>query len=110
VDIPNPGDLARRFITPPARPTASTDGHHQALRGFAFFALHRPGEVIDDPFERGRVAWADTLDGLAVLAEKEDWTGYGESDLHLPILSSHLRYTYHRLVMEAKIATSADDE
>jgi len=72
--------------------------------------MHRTEEFIPDGAERGRRAWADVLSSLAALAEDEDWLGHGASGRPLPILDSYLRYTYQRLVLEGKIAHSADGQ
>ena len=84
--------------------------HPQRLRQFAFFRLSSE-EYISDPYERGRIAWGQTLENLAKLAEPEDWVG-GDSDLArpLPILDSYLRYTYKRLLLEGKICVTEDGE
>lgn len=56
------------------------------------------------------MAWEETLTSLAEMAEVEDWVGSNEPGRPLPILDSFLRYTYGRLVMEDKIAVTADGE
>lgn len=85
-------------------------GYPDQLRRFAFFRVSS-SEYIDDARERGRLAWTQTLDSLAALAEPEDWTGReGDVARPLPILDSYLRYTYRRLVLEDKIAISDDGE
>ncbi len=81
-----------------------------ALRRFAFFRLVDSAIDQVDPADRGRLAWEHVLDGLAHLAEPEDWAGSSADGRHLPILDSYLRYTYQRLVIEQKIAVTADGQ
>jgi hypothetical protein len=52
----------------------SSSEHPERLRQFAFFRLSSE-EYISDPYERGRIAWGQTLESLAKLAEPEDWVG-----------------------------------
>jgi hypothetical protein len=81
-----------------------------ALRRFAFFRCSDPECEGLDPPARGRLAWKRTLDDLAALAEDEEWSGANAEGRHRPILDSYLRYTYRRLVLEDKIAASADGQ
>jgi Domain of unknown function (DUF3825) len=87
-----------------------TEGHAERVRGFAFFPYRGVREQQAEPSELGRMAWQDTLEALAGLAEPEDWTGSNTAVRPLPILDSFLRYTYQRLVMEDKIAVTHDGE
>lgn len=93
----------------PEAPSAVV-AHPDRLRQFAFFRLSSD-EYISDPYERGRLAWGQTLESLATLAEPEDWVG-NESDVSrpLPILDSYSRYTFARLRLEGKIAVADDGE
>ncbi len=109
IHVPTPADVARRQ-SPEIGPV--TEGHAEALRTFAFFPYrgpkNAPGSV--EPAELGRRAWEETLSALASLAEPEEWTGSNPTVRPLPILDSFLRYTHRRLVMEDKIAVTADGE
>lgn len=84
-----------------------TAGHAEALRQFAFFPYRGDDQVASS--ELSRMAWSDTLNSLADLAEPEEWTGVGDAR-PLPILDSFLRYTHKRLVMEDKIVLTQDGE
>jgi len=107
--VPTPADVARR-ISPEIGPV--TEGHADTLRAFAFFPYRRTRGSASgtDTAEVGRLAWEETLALLAELAEPEEWTGSCPTGRPLPILDSFLRYTYRRLVMEDKIAVTADGE
>jgi hypothetical protein len=89
-----------------ALPDGAPETHAPTIRQFAFFPLHRE-RIIDDPAERGRMAWTDVLESLADLAEPEDWTGGAAPGSAPSILDSYVRYTYQRLVMEQKVAVAA---
>ncbi|WOF23647.1 DUF3825 domain-containing protein [Microbacterium betulae] len=107
--FPTPADVARRQsgeIGP------VTEGHAERLRSFAFFPYRGPRQAPGtiEPVELGRLAWEETLTSLAHLSEPEEWTGSTPTGRPLPILDSFLRYTYRRLVMEDKIAVTADGE
>lgn len=53
----------------------------------------------------------DRLQELSALAEKEDWTYQRSvSDHPYPILFNYIRYTYHRVAEENKIALSEDGQ
>ncbi|WIB64045.1 DUF3825 domain-containing protein [Curtobacterium sp. MCBD17_040] len=106
---PTPGDVARRQ---PAELGEVTEGHAERLRAFAFFHYLAPhGAVVTlEPGQLGRLAWQETLQSLADLAEPEEWTGSNPTGRPLPILDSFLSYTYRRLVMEDKIAVTPDGE
>lgn len=105
--VPTPADVARR-VSPEIGPV--TEGHAETLRSFAFFPYRRSRSTAGalEPAELGRLAWEETLTSLADLAEVEEWTGASPTGRPLPILDSFLRYTYRRLVMEDKIAVTAD--
>lgn len=113
ISVPTPADVARRQ-SPEIGPV--TDGHSDRLRSFAFFPYRGPhrgprsGPGALERAELGRLAWEETLSALADLAEEEEWTGSNPTGRPLPILDSFLRYTYRRLVMEDKIAVTADGE
>jgi len=98
--------MAHRTV-PGAGPVS--EAHPNYIRQFAFFPYRgpRPEEYVD-PAELGRRAWFSALGQLAELAEPEDWTGSGSATRPLPILDSYVRYTHRRLVMEDKIAVTAD--
>lgn len=85
-----------------------TEERTKVLRSFAFFPYQGPR--VANSAELGRLAWDRTLTSLAELAEPEEWTGSNPDGRILPILDSFIKYTYHRLVMEDKIAVSADGE
>lgn len=107
--ITSPADVARRQSSEIG---PVTEGHAEGLRTFAFFPYRgpktAPGSV--QPAELGRRAWDETLSSVASLAEPEEWTGSIPTTRPLPILDSFLRYTHRRLVMEDKIAVTADGE
>lgn len=106
--FPTPADVARRQS---AEIGPVTEDHPGRLRAFAFFPYKGPRAVpAVEATELNRLAWAETLASLAVLAEAEEWTGANPTGRPLPILDSFLRYTYGRLVMEEKIAVTADGE
>ena len=100
VESPSPSKM-------PGRPTARSTTLAHTIRQFAFFPVHS-SLTIDDPHERGRIAWEQTLEALEAVAEPEDWTGHAPPGRPLPILDSYLRYTYQRLVLEGKVAVTAD--
>lgn len=105
---PTPADVARRQ-SPEIGPV--TEGHADRLRAFAFFPYRGPRSTPPvEPAELGRLAWEETLLSLAELAEHEEWVGASPPGRPLPILDSFLRYTYLRLVVEDKIAVTADGE
>lgn len=101
-----PGILSARSVSGPG---PVSEAHSERIRSFAFFPYRGPRvEEVSDPSDLGRRAWSDALKQLAELAEPEEWTG-GESVARpLPILDSYVRYTHRRLVMEDKIAVTAD--
>ncbi len=100
-----PGEQGADLQTP-----GPSSEHPERLRQFAFFRLSSEA-YISDPYERGRIAWGQTLESLAKLAEPEDWVGT-DSDVArpLPILDSYLRYTYARLHLEGKICVAEEGE
>lgn len=108
-NFPTPGDIARRL---PAELGEVTEGHAERLRAFAFFHYLGPQESAGtpEPEQLGRLAWEETLQSLADLAEPEEWIGSNPTGRPLPILDSFLSYTYRRLVMEDKIAVTSDGE
>ncbi len=102
-----PSDLAKR------RPSSFgpiTEGHESRLRRFAFFPYRGDKDKWLPAQELSARAWDETLQSLADLAEPEDWTGSEPNERLLPILDNYLRYTHQRLVMEDKIAVSADGD
>jgi len=104
---PSPADLARvksqqAAVTPQGPILERSDTIHT----FAWFPYR--GERRDDLGGSAlfRRAWSNALEGLAELAEDEDWTGVEAGDRELPILDSYVRYTYKRLSQERKVGFS----
>lgn len=103
----SPADMPQRQ---PSEIGPITEGHEERIRSFAFFPDRGGRDEQLTPVELGQRAWRDTLASLADLAEPEDWTGKAPTERHLPILDSFIRYTHQRLVMEDKVAVSANGE
>lgn len=101
--------MPRRTVPASVIPESKHGEYPDLIRRFAFFS-YRGDHNVEDPAERGRLAWTKVLNELADLAESEEWSGSDSPGRPKPILDSYLRYTYRRLIMEQKIAATADGE
>lgn len=93
----------------PAEEAYVTNGNPDRLREFAFFPFRVKYERGAAPRYSPLLAWNQTLNELATLAEDEDW-GEATRSLDHPILNNYVNYTYKRLVTEDKIDVSADGQ
>lgn len=110
LSAPTPLDVPRRELpkSGSVQLISGTEVPPDTIRRFAFFAYRGMDRLSGQ--DAGTQAWEDALVALSNLAEREDWGGAQSSSAALPILDSYVRYTYQRLVMEEKIAKTADDE
>ena len=100
--------------TPSDMPARRPDGYGQVseehplrINDFSFFRYRGEKDAVVPGPELAAMAWDQAVDSLAELAEDEDW-GVSDTGRTRPILSSYIKYTYQRLVIEDKIMVSRD--